>query len=139
MKQAGFGPHWPMWLFQRRRELGVAAFLYALLHLGAYLVRQPNFHVVLFDMQFIEYITGWTAFLILLVLAFTSNDRAVHGLGRWWKPLQRLAYVAVVASALHWLWIRLDHSGVWLHFIPFALLEAYRLWHNFARPAGVRH
>ena len=31
----------------------------------------------------------------MLVLAVTSNDRAVHGLGRWWKPLQRLAYVSV--------------------------------------------
>jgi sulfoxide reductase heme-binding subunit YedZ len=139
MKQAGFGPHWPMWLFQRRREVGVATFLYAAFHLGAYLVHQPNFHVVLFDMQFREYAAGWAAFLALLVLALTSNDPSVHALGRWWKPLQRLAYAAAVAAALHWFWIRLDHTGVWLHFIPLAVLEAYRLWYNFARPAGQRH
>ena len=139
MKQLGFGPHWPMWLFQRRRELGVAAFLYAALHLGAYLLRQSNLHVVLFDMQYREFLMGWIAFLTMLVLALTSNDRSVHALGRWWKPLQRLAYVSVVAAALHWFWIRLDHTAVWLHMIPLALLEAYRLWHNFARPAGMRH
>jgi methionine sulfoxide reductase heme-binding subunit len=139
MKQAGLGPHWPMWLFQRRRDLGLAAFLYAALHLGAYLVRTPNFHVVAFDMQFIEYLTGWIAFITMLVLALTSNDASVHRLGRWWKPLQRLAYVSAVAAALHWFWIRLDHTAVWLHFIPLAVLEAYRLWYNFARPAGVRH
>jgi len=139
MKQAGLGPHWPMWLFQRRRDLGVAAFLYAALHLGAYLVRTPNFHVVVFDMQFIEYLMGWIAFITMLVLAVTSNDRSVHALGRWWKPLQRLAYVSVVAAALHWFWIRLDHTSVWLHVIPVAVLEAYRLWYNFARPAGIRH
>jgi methionine sulfoxide reductase heme-binding subunit len=139
MKQAGLGPHWPMWLFQRRRDLGLAAFLYAALHLGAYLVRTPNFHVVVFDMQFIEYLMGWIAFITMLVLAVTSNDRSVHALGRWWKPLQRLAYVSVVAAALHWFWIRLDHTGVWLHFIPLAVLEAYRILHNFARPAGMRH
>lgn len=139
MKQAGLGPHWPMWLFLRRRDLGVSAFLYAVLHLGAYLVRAPNLHVVIFDMQFMEYLTGWAAFLTMLVLAVTSNDRSVHALGRWWKPLQRLAYVSVVAAALHWFWIRLDHTGAWLHFIPLALLEAYRLWYNFARPAGLKH
>ncbi|MCA3573857.1 MAG: ferric reductase-like transmembrane domain-containing protein [Aestuariivirga sp.] len=139
MKQLGFGPHWPMWLFQRRRDLGVAAFLYAALHLGAYLLRQSNLHVVLFDMQYREFLMGWIAFLTMLVLALTSNDRSVHALGRWWKPLQRLAYVSIVAAALHWFWIRLDHTAVWLHMIPLALLEAYRLWHNFARPAGMRH
>jgi methionine sulfoxide reductase heme-binding subunit len=139
MKQAGMGPHWPMWLFKRRRDLGVAAFLYAALHLATYLVRQSNLHVVLFDMQYREYLAGWIAFLAMLVLAVTSNDRAVHGLGRWWKPLQRLAYLSVIAAALHWFWIRLDHTAVWLHVLPLAALEAYRLWYNFARPAGIRH
>lgn len=139
MKQAGLGPHWPMWLFQRRRDLGLAAFLYAALHLGTYLVRQPNLHVVLFDMQFMEYLAGWAAFLTMLALAVTSNDSAVHGLGRWWKPLQRLAYVSAAAAALHWMWIRLDDTAMWLHFIPLVALEAYRLWYNFARPSGVRH
>jgi sulfoxide reductase heme-binding subunit YedZ len=139
MKQAGLGPHWPMWLFKRRRDLGVAAFLYAALHLATYLVRQSNLHVVLFDMQYREYLAGWIAFLTMLVLAVTSNDRAVHGLGRWWKPLQRLAYVSVIAAALHWFWIRLDHTAVWLHVLPLAALEGYRVWYNFARPAGMRH
>ena len=139
MKQAGFGPHWPMWLFKRRRDLGLAAFLYAALHLGAYLVRQSNLHVVLFDLQFREYVMGWIAFATMLALALTSNERSVHTLGRWWKPLQRLAYVSVAAAALHWFWIRLDHSGVWLHFLPLAALEAYRLLYNFARPAGLKH
>jgi sulfoxide reductase heme-binding subunit YedZ len=139
MKQAGFGPHWPMWLFKRRRELGLAAFLYAALHLATYLIRQSNLHVVLFDMQYREYLAGWIAFLIMLVLAATSNDRSVHALGRWWKPLQRLAYVSVAAAALHWFWIRLDHTGVWLHMLPLAALEAYRVIYNFSRPSGMRH
>jgi sulfoxide reductase heme-binding subunit YedZ len=139
MKQAGLGPHWPMWLFQRRRDLGLAAFLYAALHLGTYLLRQPNLHVVLFDMQYIEYTTGWIAFVTMLALALTSNDRAVHAMGRWWKALQRLAYVSAAAAALHWMWIRLDDTAMWLHVIPLAVLETYRLWHNFARPSGARH
>jgi methionine sulfoxide reductase heme-binding subunit len=139
LKQAGLGPHWPMWLLKRRRELGLAAFLYAALHLGVYLARQSNLHVVLFDMQFMEFISGWIAFVTMLVLAATSNDRAVHALGTWWKPLQRLAYAAIVAAALHWFWIRLDHTAVWLHILPLAALEAYRVIYNFSRPSGMRH
>ena len=89
--------------------------------------------------QYKEYLAGWVAFALLAVLAVTSSNRAVHALGLWWKPLQRLAYVSVAAAALHWFWIRLDHSGVWLHFLPLAALEAYRLLYNFARPAGLKH
>ena len=139
MKQSGMGPHWPMWLFKRRRDLGLAAFLYAALHLGVYVVRQSNINVILYEMQFVEYIMGWLALAAMLVLTLISNDRAVHALGLWWKTAQRLAYVAAVAAALHWFWIKLDHMPVYVHFLPLVLLEAYRLWYNFARPAGVKH
>ncbi|WP_421695517.1 ferric reductase-like transmembrane domain-containing protein [Aestuariivirga sp.] len=139
MKQLGLGPHWPMWLFKRRRDLGLATFLYAAAHLCVYLIRQSNLHVVLFDMQYIEFIMGWLAFVTLFALALTSNDASVHRLGLWWKPLQRLAYVSVIAAALHWYWIRLDHRVLWATVLPLVALEAYRLFHNYTRPAGVRH
>lgn len=139
LKQLGLGPHWPMWLFKRRRSLGLAAFLYASLHASAYLIRQANLNVVLFDLRFAEYLSGWIAFLGMLLLAATSNDDAVHRLGLWWKMLQRLAYVSMIAAALHWYLIRQDHTALWLHVLPLAALEAYRVWYNFARPAGLKH
>lgn len=139
MKQLHMGPHWPAWLLKRRRDLGMACFLYAALHLGTYLVRQSNLHVVLFDMRYIEYALGWIAFATLLALAITSNDASVHRLGRWWKPLQRIVYVSAIAVFLHWYLIRLDHDGLWLHLIPLLVLEGYRVMYNFARPAGLRH
>ena len=139
MKQLHMGPHWPMWLLKRRRDLGMACFLYAALHLAVYLLRQWNIHVVLFDLAFIEYAAGWVAFVTLLALAITSNDASVHWLGRWWKPLQRLVYLSAIAAFLHWFLIRQDHVALWLHLAPLAALAAYRLLHNFARPAGMRH
>ena len=139
MKQFHSGPHWPMWLLKRRRELGMATFLYAALHLAAYLVRQSNFHVVLFDLKLIEYATGWVGFVTLLALAITSNDASVHWLGLWWKPLQRVVYVSAIAAFLHWYLIRQDHIGLWLHLLPLVALEGYRLLYNFRHPAGVRH
>ena len=139
MKQLDMGPHWPMWLMKRRRELGMACFLYALLHLSLYLVRQWNIHVVLFDMKYIEYATGWISFVTLLALAITSNDASVHWLGRWWKPLQRFVYVSAAAAFLHWYLIRQDHGAVWLYLLPLVALEAYRLLYNYGRPAGMKH
>lgn len=139
MKQLQFGPSWPMWLFKRRRDLGMACFLYAALHLAVYLVRQSNLNVVLFDMRYIEYTLGWIGFATLLALAITSNDASVHRLGTWWKPLQRLVYLSAIAIFLHWYMIRLDHRGLWLHLAPLIVLEGYRVMYNFARPSGVRH
>lgn len=139
IKHLGLGPHWPMWLFKRRRSLGLAAFLYASLHASAYLIRQANLDVVLFDLRFAEYLSGWIAFLGMLLLAATSNDDAVHRLGLWWKMLQRFAYVSLIAAVLHWYLIRQDHTALWLHIVPLAALEAYRVWYNFTRPAGLKH
>lgn len=132
------GRHWPMWLFKRRRDLGLAAFLYALLHLVAYIIRQSSINVILYDIQDLEYIFGWLAFAGMLVLALISNDAALHRLGTMWKKVQRLVYIAAVAAFLHWVWIRLDNVPALIHFAPLALLEAYRLWYNFTRP-GRRH
>lgn len=139
MKQLHWGPHWPTWLMKRRRELGLAAFLYALLHLALYLARQWNIHVVLFDLRDIAYGAGWLAFVTMLALAITSNDASLHRLGRWWKPLQRIVYLSALAAFLHWFWIRQDHSALWLHLLPLLALEAYRVMYNFARPAGMKH
>jgi sulfoxide reductase heme-binding subunit YedZ len=130
---------WSMWLFKRRRDLGLAAFLYALLHLSAYLIRQSSLSVILFELQFIEYILGWAALASMLILAVISNDWAVHRLGTAWKKVQRLVYVAAVSVFLHWLWIKLDDVPALFHFTPLAALEAYRLWYNFARPSQKHH
>ncbi len=132
------GRHWPMWLFKRRRDLGLAAFLYALLHLAIYVVRQSNMHVVLYDLQYKEYFAGWLALAIMLLLTLISNDRMLHGLGLWWKRLQRLAYLAALAAFLHWIWMKLDDTPAIVHFVPLVLLEAWRLWYRFARP-GAHH
>lgn len=132
------GRHWPLWLFKRRRDLGVAAFLYALLHLGSYVARQSSLNVILYDMSFIEYLPGWLGFAAMAILFVTSNDWALHRLGTAWKKIQRLVYAAAVLAFLHWLWIRLDNVPAYAHFVPLAALETFRLWYNFARPSRRR-
>lgn len=132
------GRHWPMWLFKRRRDLGIAAFLYALLHLGSYVARQSSLNVILYDMTFTEYLPGWLGFAAMAILFVTSNDWALHRLSTAWKKIQRLIYAAAVLVFLHWLWIKLDNVPAYAHFVPLAALETFRLWYNFARPSRRR-
>jgi sulfoxide reductase heme-binding subunit YedZ len=127
------GQRWPLWLFKRRRDLGVAAFLYALLHLSAYALRQGSLGLILADFGHLGIILGWTAFACMLVPFAVSNEAALRRLGTSWKPIQRLVYVAAGAVLAHWIWLKANQLSAFIHFIPLLLLEAYRVWHKFTR------
>ena len=127
------GQHWPLWLFKRRRDLGVAAFLYALLHLSAYALKQGNLGLILADFGNPGIVFGWTAFACMLVPFAVSNEAALRLLGTRWKPVQRLVYVAAGAVIAHWIWLKANHISALIHFFPLLLLEAYRVWHHVIR------
>ena len=48
---------------------------------------------------------GLTAFLCLVPLAATSTRAAAHRLGRRWKALHRLVFVAAAAAVVHYTWL----------------------------------
>ncbi len=116
---------------KNRRYFGVAAFFYALAHTILYLVDLGTLQKVLSDLPHFYIWTGWLAFLIFVPLAVTSTDGWMRRLGRKWKTLQRTTYLAAVLTLLHWAalhdWNGL--GGAMVHFLPLALLEAYRIWY----------
>jgi len=77
------------------------------------------------------YITvGFLSFLILLVLAATSFDTAQRHLGRRWKSLHRLVYIAGMLAILHLVWIvRSDFADALLYGALVFVLLAYRVLH----------
>src|SRR5687767_15453590 len=82
-----------------RRMLGLFAFFYATLHMLTWVVFIHYFdtHYMIEDVLERPFITvGMTVFLILLVLALTSNRFSLRTLGRKWQMLHRLVYVAVI-------------------------------------------
>ena len=90
-----------------RRALGLLAFGYALLHLAAWIVFDMGllWQQMLRDVVKRPYlIFGMTAFVILLLLAATSNRFSIRRLGRRWVQLHRLVYAAAILACLHWLW-----------------------------------
>jgi sulfoxide reductase heme-binding subunit YedZ len=116
------------WVQLRRRYLGVACFGYALIHLLVYLRRYPEISDILWHMQDLKIIIGWSGFIVLLALALTSNDRSVQTLGAKWKALHRWIYIGTAMIFLHWglFGFFIDHLFLWL--LPIALLQLIRVY-----------
>lgn len=117
-------------LIRNRRAIGVAAFLYGCLHLVLYLVTSGGFGAIWGQLGWSYIWLGWLAFALLVPLALTSTNGAMRRLGRNWKRLHRLAYLAAVATYLHWVAI---YGGsilvnVTLNFAPILVLAAIRVW-----------
>ncbi len=90
-----------------RRMLGVFAFVYALLHFSLYLVFDQFFDVAaiwddVVKRKFI--LSGMVAFLAMVPLAITSTNGWIRRLGRKWRTLHRLVYVAGAAGVIHFIW-----------------------------------
>lgn len=115
------------WLMARRRAIGVAAFLYAGLHVLAYVMREGTLAKILAELSQAGIWTGWAAFAIFFVLGVTSNDLLLRGLGAIWKTVQRLTYLAALLALAHWVLQSHDLGGIIVHFAPLAALEVYRV------------
>lgn len=118
------------WLIRLRRQFGLAAFCYAVLHVAVYVTLDAGSAAALAtDMAERRFIVfGWTAFALMLPLALTSSQRAQRALGRRWALLHRLAY-AVLAVALAHLWaqMKVGQTDVLPYAAAIATLFALRL------------
>ncbi|MBV9488460.1 MAG: ferric reductase-like transmembrane domain-containing protein [Verrucomicrobia bacterium] len=88
-------------LNRHRRYIGVSACVYGLLHFTCHVLYEGDVEAVLrsFSKPFIWF--GLLGLAILAVLALTSNNWSVRKLGKNWKRLHRLAYVAGAALLYH--------------------------------------
>ena len=95
---------WP-WLLRMRRTLGLSAFFYALAHFITFIWFDHWFDWMAMFTDVIKrpFITmGFSAFVVLLPLALTSNNYMTRKLGaQRWQRLHRLAYLAPVLSLIH--------------------------------------
>lgn len=94
-------------LLRFRRAIGLLMFFYVAAHLLVWLfldVQRPA--EIWKDIVKRPYVTiGFTAFLLLVPLAVTSNDLSLRRLGRRWRRLHLLVYPAAVLAALHFVWL----------------------------------
>lgn len=137
------------WLLRLRRMLGLFAFFYALAHFTTFIWFDHWFDAaeILKDVVKRPFVTvGFTAFLLLLPLAATSNNAMVRRLGRNWQRLHRLVYAIAVLGVLHFWWlVKADITEPLAFGAALGLLFGLRLWWNrrsdpagAARPAHTR-
>ena len=120
-------------LIKYRRLVGLFAFFYALLHFLTYIVADQFFdwNAIAADIVKRPYITvGFTAFVLLLLLASTSTKGWVRRLGRRWQALHRVIYPAAAFAVLHFYWKRSaksDTADPLLFAVIIAILLAVRI------------
>jgi sulfoxide reductase heme-binding subunit YedZ len=80
---------------------------------------------------------GMATFLMLLVLAVTSNRFSIRRLGRRWQKLHRLVYVAAICAVIHFWWlVKADTTEPQRWAVAVGVLLGFRVWWNWrAQPS----
>ncbi|KQI69842.1 sulfite oxidase [Loktanella sp. 3ANDIMAR09] len=95
-------------LVKYRRAIGLSAFLFVLAHFLVFAVLDvQSVSRVVTEVIKRPYVTvGFAAFVLLIPLAITSNNRSIRKLGPVrWRKLHMLTYPIVVLSGLHYIWL----------------------------------
>lgn len=110
-----------------RRNLGVAAFGYAALHVVIYFIDVQTLAAVLDELPLPSIWTGWLGFAFMLAAGAISNDWAMRRLGRNWKRVQRGVYAAFILAAIHWWLLDRNPGPALVHLTPLLVAWIARL------------
>ncbi|MGH7498586.1 MAG: sulfite oxidase heme-binding subunit YedZ [Gemmatimonadales bacterium] len=92
-----------------RRQVGLTAFWYALIHFLTYVVFDQSLSLYEISRDVMKHPwvwVGFASFLMLIPLAVTSTDGWVRRLGgKGWRRLHRLVYLSALGGVLHFLWL----------------------------------
>jgi len=114
-----------------RRMLGLYVCFYVGCHFSIWFIADHSlrFDEMIEDIVKRPYITlGFSAFVLLIPLAVTSNQAMIRKLGRKWKSLHQLVYVIILLAVLHFLWlVKADYLEPSIYAIIAMILLAHRL------------
>ena len=117
-----------------RRMLGLFTFVYASIHLLAYLLLllELDFRNLGADIVKRPYITfGFTSYVLLIPLALTSNNFAIQLLRRRWAVLHRLVYGVAILVVVHVMWLaRSSYSEAIAYGVMVSVLLLARIFND---------
>jgi methionine sulfoxide reductase heme-binding subunit len=97
-----------VWQIQLRRLLGLWMFFYACLHITTYVWLDYSFVWADIAKDIIKHpyvIVGFSAFLLTIPLAATSNAAMIKRLKTKWKILHKAVYLISILAILHFWWL----------------------------------
>lgn len=120
-----------VWQIQLRRMTGLFMFFYACLHFTTYIWLDHWFNWTAIIEDIVEHpyvLVGFSAFMLTIPLAITSNKAMVMRLRENWKKLHKLVYVIAILAVLHFWWlVKKDISEPLVYALILALLLGIRL------------
>jgi sulfoxide reductase heme-binding subunit YedZ len=118
-------------LIRVRRLLGLWCFAWATLHLVSYSLLElgiSNLGLLGSELISRPYLTlGIICWVILLLLAATSFQRAQRKLGKRWQTLHNAVYLVAILAPVHYLWsVKILSPQPWVYALIAAILLAWR-------------
>jgi sulfoxide reductase heme-binding subunit YedZ len=114
-----------------RRITGLYTFFYLSCHFLIWFVADHSLDpgAMIEDIVERPYITlGFSAFLLMIPLAATSNQFMIRKLGRKWKSLHQLVYLIILLAVLHFIWlVKADYLEPGIYAIIAVILLAHRV------------
>ena len=96
------------WLFRFRRMFGLFTFFYVSLHFltWLWLSQELSWENIVADIAKRPFVTfGFSAWVLLLILALTSTQGMKRRLGSNWHRLHSAIYVIAILGVLHYIWL----------------------------------
>jgi methionine sulfoxide reductase heme-binding subunit len=129
-----FGINWPV---QLRRMMGLFTFFYVCLHMLAYagLDQWFDWQAIVHDIAKHPYVlVGFSAFVLMIPLAVTSNQAMIRRLRQRWKMLHRLVYLIAILGVTHYWWlVKKDVSEPFIYAVVLFILLAVRVYYKRPR------
>lgn len=122
------------WQIQLRRMAGLFMFFYACLHFLTYIWLDQSFDwaAIVKDIAKHPYVlVGFSAFVLAIPLAATSNKAAIQRLRERWKKLHMLIYPIAILAILHFWWlVKKDIREPMIYALVLAVLLGIRIYYK---------
>jgi len=123
-----------IWQVQLRRLLGLFMFFYACLHITTYVWLDYSFvwkDIVKDIIKHPYVIVGFSAFVLTIPLAATSNNAMMRRLKSNWKILHKAVYLIAILGVLHFWWlVKKDVTEPLYYAFALAVLLGIRLYYK---------
>lgn len=126
-----------VWQIQLRRMMGLFMFFYACLHFTTYIWLDHWFDWMEITKDIAKHpyvLVGFSAFLLTIPLAVTSNKHMIKKLRENWKRLHALVYLVAIFGVLHFFWlVKKDIREPLAYALVLAVLLGIRLYYKYQK------
>lgn len=125
------------WQIQLRRMMGLFMFFYACLHFTTYIWLDHWFDWTAITKDIAKHpyvLVGFSAFVLTIPLAATSNHFMMRKLRENWKRVHMLVYIVAIFGVLHFLWlVKKDIREPLAYALVLVFLLGIRLYYRYKK------